>query len=75
MHQILPDLAPRSSNGTTRVCAGEGACGPNIAQNLCHTSMAKKLRYMSKIAAIFTRSDNTHLICIQPIANLLMACL
>ena len=44
-------------------------------QCLCHTSMAKKLRYMSKIAAIFARADNTHLSCTQPIANLLMACL
>jgi hypothetical protein len=35
-----------------------------------HTSMAKKLRYMSKIAAIFSRADNTRLSCTQPIANL-----
>jgi len=41
----------------------------------CHTSRAKKLRYMSKIAAIFARADNTRLSCTQPIANLLMACL
>jgi len=33
-------------------------------------SRAKKLRYMSKIAAIFFRSDNTHLLRTQPIANL-----
>jgi hypothetical protein len=39
---------------------------------LCHTSTAKKLRYMSKFAVIFFRSDNTHLNCTQPIANLLM---
>jgi len=37
------------------------------------TSMAKKLRYMSKIAAIFARTDNTRLSCTQPIANLPMA--
>jgi hypothetical protein len=42
---------------------------------LCHISMAKKLRYMSKITAIFVKSDNTHLSCTQPIANLLTACL
>jgi hypothetical protein len=42
---------------------------------LCHTSSSKKLRYMSKIAAIFPRTDNTHLSCTQPIANLLIASL
>jgi hypothetical protein len=36
---------------------------------------AKKLRYMSKFAAIFARSDNTQLSCTQPIANLPTACL
>ena len=41
----------------------------------CHMSMEKKLRYMSKIAAIFSRADNTRLSCTQPIANLTMACL
>jgi hypothetical protein len=40
-----------------------------------HTSMAKKLRYMSKIAAIFVRADNTRLNCNQPIRNLPTACL
>jgi hypothetical protein len=35
--------------------------------------MEKKLRYMSKITAIFAGADNTHLSCTQPIANLLMA--
>jgi len=40
-----------------------------------NTSMAKKLRYMSKIAAIFGTADNTHLSCTQPIASLLFACL
>jgi len=30
---------------------------------------------MSKIAAIFSKSDNTHLSCAQPIGNLVMACL
>jgi hypothetical protein len=40
-----------------------------------HILCAKKLRYMSKIAAIFSRSDNTHWICAHPIANLLIACL
>jgi len=35
--------------------------------------MAKKLWYMSKIAAIFATTDNTHVSCTQPIANLLMA--
>jgi hypothetical protein len=35
--------------------------------------MAKKLRYMSKIAAIFVTADNTQPSCTQPIANLLMA--
>jgi hypothetical protein len=39
----------------------------------CRTSMAKKLRYMSKIAAIFARADTTHLMCTQPIANLLIS--
>jgi hypothetical protein len=34
-----------------------------------HTSMAKKLRYMANFAAIFSRSDNTHQICTQPIAK------
>jgi hypothetical protein len=34
----------------------------------------KKLRYMSKFAAMFVRSDNTHSNRTQPIANLLMAC-
>ena len=34
---------------------------------------AKKLRYMSKIAAIFAGADNTRLSCTQPIANLPMA--
>ena len=38
-------------------------------------SMAKKLRYMSKIAAIFARTDKTRLSCTQPIANLRAACL
>jgi hypothetical protein len=33
---------------------------------------AKKLRYMSKIAAIFARSDNTRLSCTQPIGNLVL---
>jgi hypothetical protein len=33
---------------------------------------AKKLRYMSKIAAIFGKGDKTPLICTQPIANLPM---
>jgi hypothetical protein len=32
--------------------------------------LAKKLWYMSKIAAIFARADNTHRMCTQPIANL-----
>jgi hypothetical protein len=36
-------------------------------------SMAKKLRYMSKIAAIFGTADHTHLSCTQPIANLALA--
>ena len=36
-------------------------------------STAKKLRYMSKIASIFSTSDNTHFMRTQPIANLLMA--
>jgi len=40
---------------------------------LCHKSTAKKLRYMSKFAAIFARNDNTCLSCTQPIANLLTA--
>src|SRR6478609_596396 len=44
------------------------AAGP-----VCDTSVAKKLRYMSKFAAIFARTDNTHLSCTQPIANLLVA--
>ena len=35
----------------------------------------KKLRYMSKFAAIFAASDNTQLMRTQPIANLRMACL
>jgi hypothetical protein len=34
---------------------------------------AKKLRYMSKFAAIFFTSDNTQLMCTQPIVNLLRA--
>jgi hypothetical protein len=46
-----------------------------VGHSECHTSRAKKLRYMSKIAAIFVRADNTHLMCTQPIPNLLMACL
>jgi hypothetical protein len=33
----------------------------------------KKLRYMSKIAAIFAASYNTQLICTQPIENLTTA--
>jgi hypothetical protein len=41
----------------------------------CQTSMEKKLRYMSKIPAIFAGADNTHLSCTQPIGNLPMACL
>jgi hypothetical protein len=32
----------------------------------------KKLRYMSKIAAVFSTSDNTQLNCTQPIGDLLM---
>jgi hypothetical protein len=39
-----------------------------------HKSMTEKLRYMSKIAAIFVRADNTQLSCTQPIPSLLMAC-
>jgi hypothetical protein len=35
--------------------------------------VAKKLRYMSKIALIFATSDNTHSSCTQPIVNLLKA--
>jgi hypothetical protein len=38
-----------------------------------HKSIGKKLRYMSKFAAIFSVSDNTQLMCTQPIRNLLMA--
>ncbi len=38
-------------------------------------SMAKKLRYMSKITAIFAAADNTQLSCTQPIPNPLMASL
>ena len=41
---------------------------------LCHKNKGKKLRYMSKIAAISPRTDNTQLSCTQPVANLLMAC-
>jgi hypothetical protein len=41
--------------------------------NCTNTSRAKKLRYMSKIAAIFATADNTHVSCTQPIANLRMA--
>jgi len=33
-------------------------------------SMAKKLRYMSNFAALFSRTDNTQLSCTQPITNL-----
>jgi hypothetical protein len=39
------------------------------------TEQGEKLRYMSKIAAIFATTDNTHVSCTQPIANLPMACL
>ena len=71
------------------LCAGEGACGPQISLgtrarttgggcatwNACATrNSRKKLRYMSKFAAIFVGSDNTRLSCTQPIANLLMVC-
>ena len=49
----------------TRACRGP----------VCYTSVAKKLRYMSKFAAIIVRTDNTHVSCTQPIANLPMACL
>jgi hypothetical protein len=44
----------------------------NRQECLCHKSTAKKLRYMSKIAAIFGKGDKTPLICTQPIANLPM---
>jgi nickel-dependent lactate racemase len=37
------------------------------------TISTKKLRYMSKIAAILVASDNTRLNCTQPIANLLIS--
>jgi hypothetical protein len=36
---------------------------------------AEKLRYMSKFAMIFSVSDNTQLMCTQPIANFAIACL
>jgi hypothetical protein len=36
-------------------------------------SLCKKLRYMSKIAAISGRADNMHLSCTQPIAILMTA--
>jgi hypothetical protein len=61
-------------------CGDPGACGPNIApagvpgrSAGCHVSMAKKLRYMSKIAAIFFGTGNTQLSCTQPIGDLPMA--
>jgi hypothetical protein len=38
-----------------------------------HVTKAKKLRYMSKFAAIFATSDNTQLMCTQPIVDLLTA--
>jgi len=39
---------------------------------VCHMSDGKKLRYMSKIAAIFVRTDNTQWDFTQPMSNLLM---
>jgi hypothetical protein len=36
-------------------------------------SMRRKLRYMSKIVAILSKTDNKHLSCTQPIANLLIS--
>jgi hypothetical protein len=36
---------------------------------MCPHEQQKKLRYMSKFAAIFAASDNTHLMRTQPIAN------
>ena len=63
--EFLPRPLLRSQLGSTSVQAGVPV--PH--------ELAKKLRYMSKIAAIFFRSDNTHLMRTQPIVNLLMACL
>jgi hypothetical protein len=59
-------------------CDGRrGECNPpfiGTSRSDCtNTSMAKKLRYMSKIAAILATTDNTQLSCTQPIANLLTA--
>jgi hypothetical protein len=67
---------PRSPRKLRR--SGRGVCGADIAWAgvpVHNTNRTKKLRYMSKFAAIFATSDNTQLSCTQPIANLLTACL
>jgi len=59
--------------GHPRCGEGQNPIG-RVGHPRWHTSMAKKLRYMSKIAAIFARTDNTPLSYTQPIWNLLVAC-
>jgi hypothetical protein len=46
----------------------EGSANPGDTR-----AVAKKLRYMSKIVAIFFGAGNTQLSCTQPIGNLLMS--
>lgn len=59
----VPASAARAPAAQTRFNIARQKCR-------CHTSIAKKLRYMSKIAAIFSASDNTQLNSTQPIGNL-----
>jgi hypothetical protein len=71
-HEFHYLLRWRKSGRSENPDGAKHRSGRSISAN---TRMTKKLRYMSKIAAIFSRSDNRRLSCTQPIANLRTECL